>query len=197
MHSQIESIPPDQWLEDVDQDGHPVSLARIAYRPVTWQKPRTYVISRRLKDLRGQQVLWDGEKYKYFAYVTNYRGGLVDQFTFCVERCSLEGFIKEGKAGFHYDALPCRELNANMAYLAHVQMAYNLVIWWKLINTGRAVNRWTIQTLRTRLFNICGNLLKEGGKWVLSLPELWPWRPIFEEILAVVRPMPARAVATG
>ncbi len=104
LHSQIESIPPEQWLEDVDQDGHAVSLARIAYRPVTWQKPRTYVISRRLKDLRGQQVLWDGEKYKYFAYVTNYRGGLVDQFKFCVERCSLEGFIKEGKAGFHYDA---------------------------------------------------------------------------------------------
>lgn len=181
----IKSIPEDEWVEAHDERGRLCSVARIHYCPKTWEeKERTYVVSRRLKDLKGQQVLWDWERYKYFAYVTNYKAPLVTQFKFCVERCSLESFIKESKSGFHYAALPCKELDANRAYLGHVQMAYNLLIWFKLLKAPRTVNRWTVATLRTRIFCVCGNLTKEMGRWVLSLPALWPWRTLYAQLAA-------------
>lgn len=182
LYERIRSIPEGEWLEAQDERGRPCSLARIRYRPKTWKKERTYVISRRLKDLKGQKVLWEWQKYKYFAYVTNYKASLVGQFKFCVERCSLESFIKEGKSGFHYDALPCKELNANRAYLGHVQMSYNLMIWWKLLKAPTAVNRWTVATLRERIFRVCGNLKREMGQWILSLPERWPWRTVYVQL---------------
>jgi hypothetical protein len=180
----IGAIREHEWREAADEYGNPCSVARITYKPKTWQKARTYIISRRLKDLKGQQVLWESERYKYFAYVTNYEGTPVEQFRFCVERCGLENFIKEGKLGFHYDFLPHEELDANRAYLGHVEMAYNLAIWWKALAAPAPVNRWTIETLRMRILNICGNLKKRMGRWVLSLPEWWPWKSVWRQMAA-------------
>ena len=191
LRNTIIGIPKTAWDEGVDEKGRPYSIARITYRPVTWKKARTYLVSRRLKDLKGQRVLWEYEKYQYFAYVTNYRAPLVSQWQFCVERCSLENFIKEGNHGFHFDALPCRELSANRAYLAHVQMAYNAFLWWKLSQAPAGINRWTIATVRERLLNICGNLVPKERQWVLSLPMGWPWRTVYERIAA------AAGVAVG
>ena len=148
----------------------------------THLEARTYVVSRRLKDLRGQKALWEWAKYEYFAYVTNYRAPLVSQWQFCVERCSLENFIKEGKHGFRFDTHPFEELTANRAYLGHLRMAYNAVIWWKLFGTPAGINRWTIATLRERVLNICANLAKKAARWVLSLPAWWPWRTVYEQL---------------
>lgn len=178
----IKALPHEQWLEGTDQQGRPYSIARLRYRPKTWKKERTYILSRRLKDLKGQSVLWEWAKYKYFAYVTNHTAPLVDQFKFCVERCTLESFIKESKSGFRYDFLPCKELDANRAYLGHIQMAYNLFIWWKLLRAPARVNRWTIDTVRRRVLNICGNLRRHMGGWVLSLPQWWPWQATYLQL---------------
>jgi len=156
LRSTIADIPQNKWQEGIDGDGHHYSIARITYKPVTWEEPRTFIISRRLKDLKGQTVLWEHMKYEYFAFVTNHPGSPYKQFKFCVERCSLESFIKEAKNGLHYDFLPSAKLDANRAYLGHVQLAYNLAIWWKLLDAPRPVNRWTIGTLRHRILNICG-----------------------------------------
>jgi hypothetical protein len=178
----IEAIPEEAWEEGRDEEGRPYSIARITFRPTTWKEPRTFIISRRLRNLQGQKLFWKEERYRHFAYVTNYRASLVDQFRFCVERCTLENFIKEGKNGFYFNFLPCKELNANLAYLAHVQLAYNLLTWWKVIDAPAGVNRWTIETLRDRIFNICGNLKKRMGRWSLSLPAGWPWRSIYRKL---------------
>ena len=178
MHEVGESV----WEEGMDERGHHYSIARIRYRPKTWKKARTFILSRREKELRGQQVLWEWQKYKYFAYVTDVQGSLLSQFKFCVQRCSLEGFIKEGKRGFHYDFLPHRELDANRAYLLHIQLAYNLFIWWKLLAAPSPVNRWGVETFRRRLLTICGNVRKRMGRWVLSLPRWWPWRTVYWEL---------------
>jgi hypothetical protein len=178
----IGAIPEEAWEEGKDDTGRTYSIVRISYRPDAWKTARTYIISRRLRKLRGQKVLWSEEKYKYFAYVTNYCGSLFDQFKFCVERCTLENFIKEGKTGFYFNFLPCKELGANRAYLGHVQMAYNLLTWWKVLDAPAGVNRWTVETFRYRIFNICGNLKNRMGRWTLSLPARWPWRTIYRKL---------------
>lgn len=182
LYAAIAAIPQEKWLEGLDDDEHHYSIARITYKPPTWENAHTFIISRRLKDLKGQKVLWDSMKYEYFAFITNYPGNTYQQFKFCVERCSLENFIKETKNGFRYDFLPSAKLNANRAYLGHVQLAYNLAIWWKLLDAPRPVNRWTIDTLRRRILNICGSLKKYAGRWVLSLPVWWPWQKTYRHL---------------
>lgn len=182
LYGAVTAIAESDWEEGVDERGHSYSIARMRYKPKTWNRARTFIISRRLKDLKGQEVFWDFERYKYFAYVTDYRGSLFEQFKFCVERCSLESFIKESKSGFQYDFLPCKELDANRAYLLHIQMAYNLFIWWKVLDAPAGVNRWTIDTFRCRFLNICGNLRKRAGRWILTLPAWWPWQPTYRQL---------------
>jgi hypothetical protein len=183
LRERILAIPEEEWTEAQDEYGSPISVARISYCPKTWDgKERTYVVSRRLKDDPKQGVLWAGERYKYFAYITNRRATVVEQYLFCVERCSLESFIKESKNGFHYDFLPCREETANRAYLGHVQLAYNLSIFFKLAAAPRGINRWTIQTLRDRILCVPGTIVREAKRWIVSLPSWWPYQTVFETI---------------
>jgi hypothetical protein len=195
LRSTIAAIPPEQWKDGIDADGHHYSIARISYKPATWTNSHTFIISRRPKDLKGQNVLWDDMKYEYFAFVTNHPGTAYQQFKFCVERCSLENFIKETKSGFRYDFLPSSKLDANRAYLGHVQLAYNLAIWWKLLDGPRPVNRWTIDTLRHRILNICGNIKRYAGRWVLSLPVWWPWQKTYRQLATAGGPYHSPRIA--
>lgn len=176
LRRRVETIPEDAWLEGIDERGRPYSVARIRYRPTTWSGPeRTFIISRRLKD-RPSRDLFGVERYDYFAYITNYRVPLADQYFFCVERCSLERCVKESKLGFALDHLPCREFEANQAYLHHVQLAYNIAIAWKLMylpRTGGA-NRWTVATMRRVLWCVPGTFRRRGDRWTLSLAAYWP-----------------------
>jgi hypothetical protein len=175
-------IPENAWVESYDEKARICEVARIRYKPKTWDKERTYIISRRLKKDADQGRLFKGEQYKYFAYVTNKKGSVVNQYRFCVERASLENFIKESKGPFDYSRLPCAETNANEAYLRHVQVAYNLALFFKWRFCPNGVNRWTIQTLRDRLLCICGNLRRAGNRWLLSLPDWWPYQTIFNRL---------------
>ena len=183
LQEAIAQIPPDAWEDGEDEEGRPYSIARLRYCPKTWdKKERTFVISRRLRHDAHQRLLFGDDIYKYFAYITNYNAPLPTQFRFATERCSLESFIKEGKGNFHSNFLPCKELSANRAYLEHVQLAYNLAIFFKMLGVPNGLNRWTIRTLRDRIFAICGNLRWKKDHWVLSLPTWWPYRTVFGQI---------------
>lgn len=184
LREAIAAIADEAWEEWTDERGRPASIARLRYCPKTWDgTPRTFVISRRLKKDAKQGRLVEGEQYRYFAYVTNDKGPLFSQYQFCVERCSLESFVKEAKGAFDRQFLPCAELPANRAYLLHVQIAYNLAIFFKLLAAPNGVNRWTIETLRMRLLCICGNLRRRAGRWILFLPTWWPYQTVLLRML--------------
>jgi hypothetical protein len=184
LREKVWEIPEDKWVESEDERGRPISVTRIKYKPKTWDGSRKYIfiISRRLKSNLRQEVLFPQEKYKYFAYITNKNGTIIEQFKFCVERCTLERCIKEAKLGFDIDSLPCMEYEANRAYLGYVQLAYNLVIFFKLLLLPVGINRWTIDTIRRRLILIPGNFRHTTRGWILNLPELWPYKDIFRYV---------------
>lgn len=185
MREAIFQIPEVEWQEGENDSGHPVSIARIHYCPKTWkQKSRTFIISRRLRpNPNGQRYLLDSEKYKYFAYITNYHGTMENQFRFSIERCTLEANIKEYKADFDYDFLPCKELGANKAYVGYVALARNLSIFFRLLTAPPTVNRWRMVTFQTRILRVCGNLRRTAGRWIVSLPTWWPYRTVMGYIV--------------
>ena len=184
LREAVSKIPESEWVEGENEAGHPVSITRIHYCPKTWAKARTFIISRRLRpNPTGQQYLIDAEKYRYFAYVTNYPRPLEEQFKFAVERCTLEANIKEYKSDFHYDFLPCGELSANQAYVAYVALARNLSIFFRLLAAPATVNRWTLGTFQARILRVCGNLRRRGKRYILSLPVWWPYRTIINQMI--------------
>lgn len=180
----IWDIPRSRWLETMDAKGRPISVAEIYYKPATWDKARTFIISRRLKeDAFEAGYLFEQARYKYFAFVTNYPGDTLDRFKFCVERCSLESCIKEAKLGLDLNALPCREFNANRAYLRHIQLAHNTAIFFRYAAMPRRINRWTVPTLRRRLLRVPGQFhLTDSGGMVFHLPEKWPYKDLMARI---------------
>jgi len=186
LRERILAIAEADWEEGTDEAGRVYSLARIRYCPATWDgRERTYLLSRRLREPRGQGYLVEGMRCEYYAYVTNLPGSAYEQFRFCTERCSLEAFVKEAKLGLHYDRLPCAEATANRAYLQYVQTAYNLGIYFKRHAAPRPVNRWTLDTVRARLWVVCGSLRRRAGRWVLSLARWWPYQTVFRRVAEV------------
>ena len=184
LRSEISEIDESEWEEAQNDRNHPYSIARIHYRPKTWSKTRTFIISRRLRpNPDGQRYLLEGEKYKYFAYVTNYRATAVKQFRFAIERCTLEANIKEYKGDFNYDFLPCAEFDANKAYVSYVALARNLSIFFRLWSAPATVNRWTLGTFQARILRVCGNLRRFGDRWILSLPSWWPYQTIMKDMI--------------
>jgi hypothetical protein len=193
LRAAIEEISENDWEERRDEDGHSYSIARIRYTPKTWKdKPRTFVISRRLRpNPTGQRYIFDFDRYKHFAYVTNYRRPLYEQFKFAVERCSLESFIKESKNEFNYDFLPCKEFHANRAYVGYTTLARNLSIFFRLLVSPPTVNRWSCKTFQQRLLRVPGNLWRQNGQWNLSLQVDWPYKTVLEEIRERCRALPS------
>lgn len=184
LRSAVGQIEDSQWVEGF-HEGKPYSIARIHYRPKTWSKARTFIVSRRLRhNTQGQGYLLEQERYKYFAYVTNYRASVEAQYHFAVERCTLESNIKEYKGDFNYDFLPCAELHANQAYLEYVVLARNLSIFFRLWCAPEAVNRWSFATFQARILRVCGNLRRHGRRWILSLPTWWPYQTVMREMIA-------------
>ena len=184
LRKAISRIPEDAWEEGHDQSGHIYSIARIHYKPTTWKRQRTFIMSRRLRPKKpsAQLCLFESETYKYFAYVTNYRASMFTQFKFAFERCSLESYIKENKNDFHYDFLPASEFHANQAYVAYVTLSRNLSIFFRLLTAPATVNRWAFKTFQDRIIQVSGNLRRHRKGWVLSLPKWWPYQTIFQEI---------------
>ena len=184
LRSAVGEIAESEWEEGENGNREPYSIARIEYKPKTWKKARTFIISRRLRpNPTGQRFLIDAEKYKYFAYVTNYQGTAVEQFRFGVERCTLEANIKEYKSDFNYDFLPCQELHANKAYVGYVALARNLSLFFRLRSAPPTVNRWTLGTFQARMLRVCGNLKRSGKRWILTLPTWWPYQTIMNEMI--------------
>lgn len=184
LRSAISKIDEKEWEECENDRGHPYSIARIHYQPKTWSKARTFIISRRLRpNPDGQRFLLKQERYKYFAYVTNYRASVAEQFRFAIERCTLEANIKEYKGDFDYDFLPCAEFHANKAYVCYVALARNLSIFFRLWSAPATVNRWTLGTFQARILRVCGNLRRNGGRWILSLPSWWPYQTIMNDMI--------------
>ena len=184
MRDAIAKIPEGEWLETEDEDTPTLDRQD----PLHPQDAKGSA-----QDVHRQPALaaepdWAGlpdrvQEYKYFAYVTNYGRPLEEQFRFCVERSTLEANIKEYKADFDYDFLPCKEFGANKAYVAYVALARNLSIFFRLLTAPPTVNQWRMATFHARILRVCGNIKRHAGRWIITLPVWWPYKTVMESII--------------
>jgi hypothetical protein len=83
---------------------------------------------------------------------------------------SSENRIKELKGGFHIDHLPSSDFISSAFYFQIGVLAYNLFVLFKNI-LQQSWQKHTIQTIRCKLYNIAGKVIRHSRRLVLKVNE--------------------------
>jgi len=86
-------------------------------------------------------------------------------------RSDAENYNKELKGGFGMDYAPCRTLAADAVYFEIGVLAYNLTIAVKRLLLGDEWVKRTITSLRWRLLETAGKVVRHGRKLILRVQE--------------------------
>lgn len=116
---------------------------RDLFKPEDWCY---HVIASNLDDLTPEEVVW----------WHNQRG-------------QAENFIKELKSGFGMEQMPSGVFSANALYFGLGVLAYNTAQALKLFFLDKEWRRHTIGTLRWRLVEIAGKVIRHGRQLILKL----------------------------
>ena len=85
------------------------------------------------------------------------------------QRGQAENFNKELKTGFGLEQLPCGDAGANAVFFRIGVLAYNLFFGFKRLACPAAWGSHTIATVRWRLVQVAGRILRRAGRGVLRL----------------------------
>jgi len=163
----IHNIETREWKayrgdREIAQTVHTMNGTKQAFRLVVQRWPKE------------QPELFDPEPYFYHAIAS---GGVAEEeeetpeevVAFYNQRGEIENWIKELKDGFGMDWMPCGETYANAVYFRLGVIAYNLFIAMKVLSLPGRWQRYTVTTVRWRLYETAGRVLWESRRVVLKL----------------------------
>ena len=163
----INNIEASEWKayrkdREIAQTVHTMNGTRRAFRLVVQRWPKE------------QPELFDPEPYFYHVIAS---GGVAEEeeetpeevVAFYNQRGEIENWIKELKDGFGMDWMPCGETCANAVYFRLGVIAYNLFVAMKVLSLPGRWQRYTVATVRWRLYEIAGRVLWESRRVVLKL----------------------------
>lgn len=117
-----------------------------------------------------QLQLFEPAGYCYHVIATNRDELAPDEVVwFHNRRGQAENLIKELKIGFGMEQMSSGDFNANSLWFAIGVLAYNLTQAQKFLFLDVDWRPRTIATLRWRLINVAGRLVRHGRRWVLLL----------------------------
>lgn len=168
----IITLTAEQEFKAVDEAAE-IATTILEHLPRTGRKPRRYVVVRKLKeDASEQGYLFDEERYCYQVIVTNMEDKSAEEiWRFYNARCSSENSIKEAKQSFHLDKMPSSCFLANEAYLRLVQLAYNLILYFKELMLLKHFAKATFRTIRKWLIEVPATIIKRGKSFILNFPQ--------------------------
>ena len=85
------------------------------------------------------------------------------------QRGQAENFNKELKTGFGMESLPCGDSGANAVFFRIGVLAYNLFIGFKRLACPVAWASQTITTVRWKLVQVAGRIVRHAGRVILRL----------------------------
>jgi DDE family transposase len=169
-------------------------VASFVWKPKTWKQARRFVVRRDPVE-QGEQLALDEGEWHYWALVTNDEERSADELeSWHRAKASVENRIKEAKLGFALDNLPSRLFHANWAYLLSTLLAYNLLIWLKLLALPASERGSYAKRLRFRFINVAATVGRSGRRLMLRLSASYPLLNDFVQALQRVRAL-ARAPA--
>lgn len=175
----IEAIDSDSWVDIEYTDNGEAQVAETIYND-------RRLIVRRTR-LRGNQAeLFPN--WRYFGFVTDRAGPVVETDAFHRNRGRIELSIKDLKEGAGLEHIPSGRFHANGAWLAHAVLAHNLI---RQVNYLGEItpkeSMVTARSFRSHFISLAGRLVNRSNKMVLRTPARWPWANAFIRALRILR----------
>jgi len=170
------------WWPLTENNGEGIEICCFMHQSNAWDKPRRVVAIRqniKIRERIGKQALGkqlsffekeDEEygKYRYGAMVTSLNLSALEIWRLYRGRANCENRIKELKYDFATDKFNQRNFFATEATLSTVMLSYNLMSFFRK-GLLKSHNSQTLKTLRYKLFNTAGYVVKDGRKRILTL----------------------------
>ena len=190
----IEAIPEEEWTPIPYWMEGAADVAETQYTPFQHEPDAVPVrlIVRRVKPTPGSQLVLFAT-YSHHAFITDREGDTLDLEADPIRRwgtghAEIENAIRDLKYGVGLNHLPSGRFPANAAWLTVQVMAHNLARWTGRIGMGEQLA--TTKTLRRRFFSLAERLTRKARRFILHLPQDWPWQNQFSSALARLRALP-------
>jgi hypothetical protein len=180
-----------RWAITADQDVA-VKAAIAGVSPAAWQEPERgcgYQVAETVhtmhatkaafrliikREERRQRDLFDEgvTPYGYHVVASNWpeeEKTAHEVLRWHNQRGQAENFNKELKHGLGLEQMPCGDAGANAVFFRIGVLAYNLFIGFKRLACPAAWASQTIATIRWRLVQVAGRILRHAGRVVLRL----------------------------
>lgn len=118
---------------------------------------------------KRQLELFDPDPYEYRAIATNREESAEEVVDLHNRRGEAENYIKEVKAGFGMEWMPCGETYANAVFFRLGVLAYNLFQALKILGLPSEWRSHTIETVRWRLYQIACRVVHHARRVVLKM----------------------------
>jgi hypothetical protein len=169
-------------------------VVEFSYRPGKCEKDyRVVALRKNLSVEKGDNVLF--EEYRYFFYITNDWSLTADQvIAEARQRCNQENLIAQLK-GLRALHAPVNTLNANLAYMTMVSLAWTLKAWCALLlpvlprwENKHAEQRRRLLTMEFRTFRVAFidipcQIVKTARRLRWRVQAWNPWLPVFFRLL--------------
>jgi len=159
-----------------------IETGELWYQPTTWKKAYRFVVVRRPlpEDAPEQFSLFSLGHYSYQVIVTNLKLTPLNAWRFYNGRAAIELTIKELKSNYPLAKIPTKHFAANEAYFHILLFSYNLINWFKRLCLPKDHQTMKLNTLRSRLLVIPGELIRSGNRPTLKLPSSFVYKNDFE-----------------
>ena len=166
-----------QWVEYDNSK----EISEISMRPDKWERPRRFVVVRRLKpeEERKQMSLIEGSDYEYAFYVTNTDFSNEETARGYEKRGNCENYIKESKYDMSVGSLLLKSFWANEAVFQLMMLAYNLFLLFKFDRLVPQEYRRQIKTFRLKYLFVADRIIRTARNTVLKLAVDYPFKDVY------------------
>ena len=157
----IAAIPDSAWTQYAD-----CAVAETVHSMEHTHKAFRLIVVR----YHHQAELLEEDRPRYHVIASNRTGTTADVLIWYRSRGEhSENGIKELKIGFGMERMPCGQESANAAFFRLGVIAHNLFVLFKHSALGEGWQRHRVATVRWRLFQVPGRLVRHAGAWVLRV----------------------------
>jgi hypothetical protein len=159
----IKAIPEGDWKTfrdgEIAETVHCMSKTDKAFRLIVMRRPRD-------QDLFEEQSPW-----RYHAIASNHENedAAATMEWYSKRGDHSENRIKELKIGFGMDYMPCGTFAANAVFFSIGVLTYNLYLGFRSAALGSGWERAQVQTVRWRLFQTAGKIVRHGRRVYLKI----------------------------
>lgn len=159
----IAAIPEGEWKTfrdgEIAETIHCMNKTRKAFRLVVMRRPRE------------QDLFEEHAPYRYHAIASNRvnEDAAATMEWYSKRGDNSENRIKDLKIGFGMEYMPCGSFQANAVFFAIGVLTYNLYLGFRIDALGKGWERSQIQTVRWRLFQTAGKIVRHGRQVYLKI----------------------------